>query len=110
MARELGISGLESKFIEAHRVVLAEWLDWLVPAESIDATVRGLADRASGDNAGPQFEEPVKLQQANVQMTVSFCVIGSTVSLARLAGHPVACAASLENIRIIEAEGLVEQA
>src|SRR5258708_8520424 len=43
-ARELGIPGVDSKFIEDNRTVLTEWLDRLLPAEAIDTTVRGLAD------------------------------------------------------------------
>ena len=39
-ARELGIPGVDSKFIEDNRTVLTEWLDRLLPAEAIDTTVR----------------------------------------------------------------------
>jgi hypothetical protein len=38
--RELGIPGVDSKFIEENRTVLSEWLDCLLPAEAVDTTSR----------------------------------------------------------------------
>jgi hypothetical protein len=58
-ARELGIPGVDSKFIEVHRAVLAEWLDLLLPSATIDESVRGLADRGFERRYGLRFEEPV---------------------------------------------------
>jgi hypothetical protein len=41
--RQLAIPGVHSKFIEAHRAVLGEMLDRVLPAAAIDAQVRGAA-------------------------------------------------------------------
>lgn len=41
--RQVDIAGVDSKFIEAHRAVLTEWLDLALPAESIDASATGSA-------------------------------------------------------------------
>ncbi len=40
--RQVDIPGVDSKFIEAHRGVLAQWLDRVLPPEAIDATVVGV--------------------------------------------------------------------
>jgi hypothetical protein len=57
-ARELGIPGVDSKFIENNRVVVAEWLDRLLPVEAIDTTIRGFADHGFERRYGLRFEEP----------------------------------------------------
>lgn len=41
--RQVDVSGVDSKFIEAHRGVLAEWLDLALPAQAVDSTIAGLA-------------------------------------------------------------------
>ena len=41
--RQVDIPGVHSKFIEAHRGVLAEWLDLLLPPEAIDTRFTGVA-------------------------------------------------------------------
>ncbi|MBS0353827.1 MAG: hypothetical protein JSR83_07980 [Proteobacteria bacterium] len=41
--RQVDAPGVDSKFIEAHRGVLAEWLDLALPPEAIDATASGSA-------------------------------------------------------------------
>lgn len=41
--RQVDVPGVDSKFIEAHRGVLAEWLDLALPPEAIDATASGVA-------------------------------------------------------------------
>jgi hypothetical protein len=56
-ARELGISGVDSKFIETNRVVVAEWLDRLLPVQAIDTTIRGIADHGFERRYGLRFEE-----------------------------------------------------
>lgn len=58
-ARELGIPGVDSKFIEDNRVVLSEWLDRLLPSESIESSVRGQADHGFERRYGLRFEEPL---------------------------------------------------
>ena len=44
--RQVDISGVDSKFIESHRSVLAEWLDMALPAEAIDAGASGTSQFA----------------------------------------------------------------
>lgn len=39
--RQMDISGVHSKFVEAHRGLLSEWLDLALPPESIDKTATG---------------------------------------------------------------------
>ena len=39
--RQVDIAGVDSKFIESHRSVLAEWLDIALPADAIDARASG---------------------------------------------------------------------
>jgi hypothetical protein len=58
-ARELGIPGVDTKFVEENRALLGEWLDRLLPAEAVDATVRGLADNGFERRFGLRCEEPL---------------------------------------------------
>lgn len=44
--RQVDIVGIHSKFIEAHRGVLSEWLDLVLPPESIDFSVSGVSQFA----------------------------------------------------------------
>jgi hypothetical protein len=41
--RQVDIPGVHSKFIEAHRGVLAEWLDLVLPPAAIDASATGVS-------------------------------------------------------------------
>jgi hypothetical protein len=41
--RQVDAPGVDSKFIEAHRGVLAEWLDLALPPEAVDAAATGVA-------------------------------------------------------------------
>ena len=41
--RQVDIPGVHSKFIEAHRGVLSEWLDRALPAEAVDAAFTGVS-------------------------------------------------------------------
>jgi hypothetical protein len=57
--RQVDIPGVHSKFIEAHRGVLSEWLDRILPAESIDRTCTG----ASRFNARYGFrDKPARIR------------------------------------------------
>jgi hypothetical protein len=56
-ARELGIGGVDSKFIEGNRSLLSEWLGRLLPADAIDGNIRGLADHGFERRYGLRFEE-----------------------------------------------------
>jgi hypothetical protein len=41
--RQVDISGVHSKFIEAHRDVLGQWLDRILPHEAVDTTATGVS-------------------------------------------------------------------
>ena len=58
-ARELGIAGVDSKFIETHRGVLRDWLDQLLPATHIEAEVKGFADPGFERRYGLRYDEPL---------------------------------------------------
>lgn len=45
--RQVDLAGIHSKFVEAHRAVLAEWLDMIMPAEAIDGARSGVSEFAS---------------------------------------------------------------
>lgn len=45
--RQVDVPGVHSKFIEAHRAVLAELLDLVLPADQVDATKTGVAQFAA---------------------------------------------------------------
>lgn len=44
--RQVDVPGVDSKFIEAHRGVLGEWLDLVLPPEAVDASAGGVAQFA----------------------------------------------------------------
>lgn len=44
--RQVDMAGVDSKFIESHRSVLAEWLDMALPADAIDARASGTSQFA----------------------------------------------------------------
>lgn len=44
--RQLDLPGVHSKFLEAHRAMLAEWLDLALPPEAVDARATGVAQFA----------------------------------------------------------------
>jgi hypothetical protein len=90
-ARELGIPGVDSKFIEDNRAVLAEWFDRLLPLEAVDTTVRGLADHSFERRYGLRFEEP---QIRFRWLDSSYAPAGisdATVPLSQFAAYAPAC-------------------
>lgn len=42
--RQVDVPGVDSKFIEAHRGVLAQWLDLALPSQAIDASATGVSE------------------------------------------------------------------
>jgi hypothetical protein len=57
-ARQLGIPGVDSKFVEEYRAVLADWLQCVLPSEAIDSTARGVGEGAFEKRFGLLYEEP----------------------------------------------------
>lgn len=44
--RQIDLPGMDTKFVEAQRGLLAEWLDLVMPAEAVDASTRGVGNFA----------------------------------------------------------------
>jgi len=57
--RQMDAPGVDSKFIEAHRGVLAEWLDLALPPEAIDVAATGVAQFARRYHF---LDKPVRLR------------------------------------------------
>lgn len=90
-ARELGIPGVDSKFIEDNRAILAEWLDRLLPGEAIDATVRGLTDHGFERRYGLRFEEPMIRFRWLDHWRAPAGISDATIPLSQLAAYAPAC-------------------
>ena len=90
-ARELGIPGVDSKFVEENRTVLIEWLDCLLPAEAIDATVRGLADHGFERRYGLRFEDPQMRFRWLDPSRAPGGITDATIPLPQLAAYAPAC-------------------
>lgn len=91
-ARELGIPGVDSKFIEEHRGILAEWLERVLPAEAVDATVRGLSDHGFERRFGLRHEEAnIRFRWLDPAMALEGCISDASVPLAQLAAYMPAC-------------------
>ena len=56
--RQLDIPGIDSKFIERHKGVLAELLDRLLPLEGIDKEVTGFAHHGFERRFGLRYDQP----------------------------------------------------
>jgi hypothetical protein len=90
-ARELGIPGVDSKFMETNRRVLADCLDRLLPTEVIDRTVQGLADHGFERRYGLRFEEP-QVRFRWLDLSRAFCGLSdATVPLPQLAAYAPLC-------------------
>jgi hypothetical protein len=90
-ARELGIPGVDSKFIEDNRTILAEWLDRLLPSETIDATVRGLADHGFERRYGLRFEEPLIRFRWLDRSRAPACLADATIPLSEFSAYAPTC-------------------
>ena len=58
-ARELGIAGVDSKFIETHCDLISRWLDLLLPVTAIDSTARIFTPHGFERRYGLRYEEPL---------------------------------------------------
>lgn len=91
-ARELGIPGIDSKFIEENRGVLSDWLDLLLPPDVIDVTARGLADGAFERRYGLKVEEPrIRFRWLDRERTIAGSLTDATVPLSQFAGYAPVC-------------------
>src|SRR5688572_5762711 len=91
-ARELGIPGVDGKFIETHKALLAEWLDLLLPPEAIDSSVRGLSDRGFERRYGLRYEAPpVRFRWLDSRRSLADCITDVTVPLSQFQEFAPAC-------------------
>ena len=91
-ARELGIPGVDSKFIEENRSLLGAWLDRLLPAEAMDATVRGLADSGFERRFGLRCDEPlIRFRWLDRKFMLDHRIADATVPLSEFAAYAPAC-------------------
>jgi hypothetical protein len=90
-ARELGIRGVDSKFIEDNRAILTEWLDLLLPGDAVDKSVRGLADHGFERRYGLRFEDPqIRFRWLDFSCAPTG-IVDATVPLPQLAVYAPAC-------------------
>jgi hypothetical protein len=90
-ARELGIPGVDSKFIEENRAILAEWLDIVLPAAAVDAAARGLADHGFERRYGLRFEDPqIRFRWLDPSRALGG-ITDATVPLPQLAAYAPTC-------------------
>jgi len=91
-ARELGISGVDSKFIEQYQGVLREWLDRLLPPEAIDACVKGFADRGFERRFGLRFEEPsIRFRWLDPELALADGMTDMTVPVSQFIAFAPSC-------------------
>jgi hypothetical protein len=91
-ARELGIPGVDSKFIEAHRGVLREWFDLLLPAAHVDAEVKGFTDSGFERRYGLRYEEPVmRMRWLDASRAWEGVISDAAVPLSDLIRYAPAC-------------------
>ncbi len=91
-ARELGIPGVDSKFVEENRSLLGAWLDRLLPAEAVDATVRGLADGGFERRFGLRCDEPlIRFRWLDRAFMLDDCIADATVPLSEFAAYAPGC-------------------
>lgn len=90
-ARELGIPGVDSKFMEGNRTAISEWLDRLLPTEAIDTSVRGLVDHGFERRYGLRFEEPSIRFRWLDRSRAAACLSDAAVPLSQLSAYAPEC-------------------
>lgn len=91
-ARELGIPGVDSKFVEENRTLLGAWLDRLLPPQAVDATVRGLADNGFERRFGLRCDEPlIRFRWLDRSFLLEGHIADATVPLSELAAYAPGC-------------------
>jgi hypothetical protein len=92
-ARELGILGVDSKFIEVNRGVLRDWLDRLLPPAAIDVSVRGFDDYGFERRFGLRHEEPlIRFRWLDPARALAGRVLDASVPLSQFADYAPTCA------------------
>lgn len=91
-ARELGIAGVDSKFIETQRGVLRDWLDQLLPATHFDANISGFADAGFERRYGLRYDEPlIRIRWLDPARAWDAAINDAAVPLSDLARYAPPC-------------------
>lgn len=91
-ARELGIPGIDSKFIVKHQALLRDWLDRLLPLEAMDASVSGLSDHGFERRFGLCYEEPlIRFRWLDPQFPLARGITDATVPLSQFVVYAPSC-------------------
>jgi hypothetical protein len=91
-ARELGIPGIDSKFIEAHQSLLTEWLDRVLPDAATDATVRGLSDHGFERRYGLRYEEPlISFRWLDPLQALAGCITDVSLPVSQFSAYAPPC-------------------
>ena len=91
-ARELGISGVDSKFIERYKPVLSQWLDLLLPADAINTEERGIASGGFERRFGLLYEEPsIRFRWLDRKMALKRGITDAAVPLEQFASWRPDC-------------------
>jgi len=92
-ARELGIPGVDSKFIEEHQALLYDWLDRLLPIEALDVSVRGLSDHGFERRFGLRYEEPlIRFRWLDRRLALAGGITDVTVPISQFIAYAPSCA------------------
>lgn len=98
-ARELGIPGVDGKFIETHRGVLSEWFDLLLPPQAIDSSVRGFSGHGFERRYGLRHDEPsIRFRWLDPLREIAAGIRDASVSISQLTAYAPQC----ERVIIVE--------
>jgi hypothetical protein len=91
-ARQLGICGVDSKFIEQYRQTLSRWLEVLLPPDAIDEEERGIANGGFERRFGLLYEEPsIRVRWLDTKRSMEQCITDATVPLGQIASWQPNC-------------------
>ncbi len=91
-ARELGIPGVDSKFIEENQALLYDWLNRLLPIEAMDVSVRGLSDHGFERRFGLRYEEPlIRFRWLDPQSALAGSITDATVPMSQFVPYSPSC-------------------
>lgn len=87
-ARELGIPGVDSKFIDEHQALLRDWLDRLLPFQAMDVSVSGLSDHGFERRFGLLHEEPlIRFRWLDPHVALASGITDATVPLSQFVAY-----------------------
>ncbi|UPT75005.1 MAG: DUF2220 family protein [Elusimicrobiota bacterium] len=87
--RQLDIPGVDTKFIETRRAIIADLLSAILPAEAVTATSRGLSDHGFGERFGLKVEPAlVRFRMLDGDLTGATDLSMPLIELTRLSVRP----------------------